>query len=525
MSAYVARMSTDQTADMGNGTPLKLDTDNGETAIASLSAFEVTIAAAGLYYIKIGCAASLNASVVVNELRDGAGNEVFDVHNQILQILVTDDQSTDFSEVDPVGSIFDLPAGQVLRIQRTSTTTSINRYYFQNCFMLIQPLSVEYAQPLQLDFTTTTQPAQLDTYARASACAPITGSGASGVEVTKFASGEYAYAYAADFSHTSKIGMLQEEAATNILPYSEEFDNAAWSKTSCTVNANAVTAPDGTATADEIVYSAAGNIADGVGIAASTPAVLSVFMKVASGTASIRLLDAQAGALDTYTVTDQWQRFELAYTSAGSATASARIESLSAQTIHAWGMQLETGVTVATSYIPTSGASASRVETTWQVSDLVARGYIDHSQGEMRGTYVARSLDAANRWSVFIENAGGNNDDKRLVANTGNGSRLYRGDGALIFAQVLGDPTVGTETTDALQWHFDAALSGPASIRMLRDGVEVGSPTATAFVEGTSACDLVYRPSCAYVMSFLRLFLQPQEDSGFDVGFDEGFGV
>ena len=50
-------------------------------------------------------------------------------------------------------------------------------------------------------------------------------------------------------SLTSK-GLLIEAAATNLLTYSEQFDNAAWTKTVYTVSANATTAPDGTLTAD-----------------------------------------------------------------------------------------------------------------------------------------------------------------------------------------------------------------------------------------------------------------------------------
>lgn len=39
----------------------------------------------------------------------------------------------------------------------------------------------------------------------------------------------------------------------NLVPYSEQFDNAAWQKTSATVTPNAAVAPDGTMTADKLV--------------------------------------------------------------------------------------------------------------------------------------------------------------------------------------------------------------------------------------------------------------------------------
>jgi hypothetical protein len=56
-------------------------------------------------------------------------------------------------------------------------------------------------------------------------------------------------------SNATRIGPtgLVEYAPHNLLTYSEQLDNAAWSKEDLTVTANAATAPDGTVTADLIV--------------------------------------------------------------------------------------------------------------------------------------------------------------------------------------------------------------------------------------------------------------------------------
>lgn len=48
-------------------------------------------------------------------------------------------------------------------------------------------------------------------------------------------------------------GLLIEEARTNLLTYSEDFSNAAWTKQSSTINANAAASPAGTLTADKMV--------------------------------------------------------------------------------------------------------------------------------------------------------------------------------------------------------------------------------------------------------------------------------
>jgi hypothetical protein len=48
-------------------------------------------------------------------------------------------------------------------------------------------------------------------------------------------------------------GLLLESETTNLLLYSQQFDDAYWSKSNVSVVANAITAPDGTLTADKLV--------------------------------------------------------------------------------------------------------------------------------------------------------------------------------------------------------------------------------------------------------------------------------
>ena len=49
------------------------------------------------------------------------------------------------------------------------------------------------------------------------------------------------------------LGLLIEEQRTNLLLYSEQFDNAAWGKARASIAANIATSPDGTVNADKLV--------------------------------------------------------------------------------------------------------------------------------------------------------------------------------------------------------------------------------------------------------------------------------
>lgn len=54
-------------------------------------------------------------------------------------------------------------------------------------------------------------------------------------------------------------GLLIEDARTNLFTYSNQLDNAAWTKVRCSVSPDVATAPDGTLTADKLVEDTSNN--------------------------------------------------------------------------------------------------------------------------------------------------------------------------------------------------------------------------------------------------------------------------
>lgn len=171
--------------------------------------------------------------------------------------------------------------------------------------------------------------------------------------------------------------LLMEKASTNIVLQSQTFDNATWVKASSgtginpVVTANTTLAPDGTTTADTIVFnSGAGTTTSDIssitqtisGVAGST---FSIWLKGAVGGEVILLrINNLLGAYEQFTLTTEWQRFEYFESSTPNSLELGIRQGVpstinSTATVYAWGAQLEESE-YATSYIPTTTTTQTR---------------------------------------------------------------------------------------------------------------------------------------------------------------------
>ena len=213
--------------------------------------------------------------------------------------------------------------------------------------------------------------------------------------------------------------ILVEPLRTNSVLYSEQFDNAYWSKGNINVTANATTAPDGTFTADKLTITTTFGVhqINRLSVVASSQCAMSIYAK-ADGVNTLTILDGTGNNgsvfnLSTVTVTnigtgvgtmvsvgDGWYRCITIVTTTGFRLYCPNSSSSAGDGtsgIYIWGAQLEAGST-ATSYIPTVAATVTRN------ADVISKTGISSLIGQTEGTlyFEVQGFSDGNPANQFI---------------------------------------------------------------------------------------------------------------------------
>jgi hypothetical protein len=229
-----------------------------------------------------------------------------------------------------------------------------------------------------------------------------------------------AVANEARFDHNpttrESLGLLIEEQRTNLVTYSDDFANAAWSKDAATISSNVIFAPDGTLTGDKVVANTtttAHGIRTNPTVADNTTYAWSFYAKAGeytwvsvltvnkANTSGISYVNLSTGATGTIaaahtisvtSVGNGWYRIACAFGSGSGATSlNVRAELSTANDgrilagndwngLYLWGAQLEAGA-FATSYIPTVASQVTRSADSASMTGANFSSWYNQSQG------------------------------------------------------------------------------------------------------------------------------------------------
>ena len=233
------------------------------------------------------------------------------------------------------------------------------------------------------------------------------------------------------------LGLLIEESRSNLLTRSQEFDDVAWGKNSCSVLPNVEISPDGTLTADKIVENTTSSVFKVLSRSVGTISgqyTLSVFLKAGERFRGyIQLLTATVnsalffnlttgtitGGLGINTITkypNGWYRISTSslYTSdtgniyivmQDNNGVSSYVGDGSSG-MYVWGAQLEQGA-FPTSYIPASGSTVTRQPDNASITGSNFTEWYNQSEGTLYTSHIQKnSTDTTKNWGIFsISNA------------------------------------------------------------------------------------------------------------------------
>jgi hypothetical protein len=245
------------------------------------------------------------------------------------------------------------------------------------------------------------------------------------------------------------LGLLVEEARTNLQIRSEEFEDASYSKTRCSISTNSIAAPNGATTADKLVEDTSTNShfmsSSSLSCTSGQSYTLSIFAK-AGGRDRFRMQLGNAGtpfpvaanhiaifdiALGSVVSTGSalvaniisyangWYRCSITATAQATATDSVFPTTLvssgttisytgdGTSGIYIWGAQLEAGA-FPTSYIPTTTAAATRAADVVSITGSAFSSWYSQSEGTVFTQYIQQPARASALVAQLSDNSAAN---------------------------------------------------------------------------------------------------------------------
>ena len=281
-----------------------------------------------------------------------------------------------------------------------------------------------------------------------------------------------------EYDSTTRMckGLLIEESRTNLLTYSQDFSNVAWTKNNCTITSGAIIAPDGTLTGSKMVEtanSAVHNLRTTLTLTSGTNQTFSFYVKSSItnslcsniiltrgfGTnASESTFNLSTGAVTTnlgtgnasmINVGNNWWKCSCSFpaTLLSSATISIDLNSATSYVgdgvsgIYIWGAQLEQGSS-ATSYIPTTTTAVTRAADDASITGTNFSSWFNQSSGSF-------SIDASvsilqSSFLTLTDGTDTNRIQATVTTNAGTQARVFVYKNSVLQGDVYSTAVIGS---------------------------------------------------------------------------------
>lgn len=305
------------------------------------------------------------------------------------------------------------------------------------------------------------------------------------------------------------LGLEIEEQRTNLVTYSEQFDNAAWTKSNSSITANTIVAPDGTLSGDKLVENTANathfafaSVAVTSGVAYTFsfyaksgerttvnpslslgfPAGSSALFDLSTGIATPGVSATASMAL----VGNGWYRCSFTATANSTTSANAAIFLFSGSVtytgdgfsgIYIWGAQLEVG-TFATSYIPTVASQVTRAADSASMTGTNFSSWYNQAEGTLYAESATNNPAAVSSAVASLFASASNFQRIRHVGAliditaVSSGATTVDTDGVAVTVGAFGKTAMGFKVNDYAQY-TNTSLGGTDNSAALPVGINV----------------------------------------------------
>jgi hypothetical protein len=247
------------------------------------------------------------------------------------------------------------------------------------------------------------------------------------------------------------LGFLLEEQRTNLVTYSEQFDDAAWAKSNSSITANTIVSPDGTLDGDKLVEDTANtshNINRNQSVTTGTSYAFTIYAKAAErsffrlqsfnaiGDAENAVFDLATGTIFSQSGTSAstitpvgngWYRCSVIVINDTDTNSTLSIQLFSDGTtssytgdgysgIYIWGAQLEAGA-FPTSYVKTEASQVTRAADAASMTGTNFSSWYNQTEGTLYAE--ASAPTSANVIATISDNTNSN----RMLLQQGTNSR------------------------------------------------------------------------------------------------------